>query len=370
MVGIEVLILIVMILVHDKVEKNRDLNIDDMCLRVQAIVIIPSEFVYEEDLSNHFIFLLFGYFPCFCCYTPAAKLSAIPRCYSEKIDKNPQAHPSFRIGVSMVEWMLVIIWAMAAPERRKFLFSPNYGLIVFIVSVIFYFIHTQYLYFFPDFGLPNGIPIRSMYGYAFNGELEELERIKTPEFFKDARIVWDVDNPANSKLPSGIERDSIWGHAFYGELDEFKRKDGDKKCHKRHPLFKNIDMTPRKLAKSNNQEHIIEYIDGLRSGNFKRRETAENARSDILQGYRRAEDIQARAFWDTPQGTDDLGSKKEDTPAMYALSMGQFHVVKYLEKEKGATRHRDIFNQQNRFKFMNEKFARRYIGREYWTIEQ
>ena len=51
---------------------------------------------------------------------------------------------------------------------------------------------------------------------------------------------------------------------------------------------------------------------------------------------------------------------------MYALSMGHYHVVGYLEKEKGAKLHRLIFNEQ----VMNEEFAREYIGTEYFKDEQ
>ena len=147
-------------------------------------------------------------------------------------------------------------------HQFMFLFSYHHGLCVFIVSIICYIIYTQYLYLFPHFQLPFNIPIRSRFGYAFTGELEELQRIKEP------------------------------------------------------------------LVQQTKQE-----------------------------------------FWDQGYGFFFLN------PAMLALSNNQHHVVQWLEKEKGAQKHIDLFNErfiQRRnstsveFKAMNADFARDTIGVEYF----
>ena len=65
-------------------------------------------------------------------------------------------------------------------------------------------------------------------------------------------------------------------------------------------------------------------------------------------------------FWEMPASSRYYGVKW-DTPAMYALSMGHYHVVEYLEKEKGAKLHTLVFNQQTEFKSMNTEFARKYL---------
>ena len=111
-----------------------------------------------------------GFAPCCCCYTPSLLIS---NCCHQRKQKGYR-HPSVRIGLSMMEWMIIIIWALVDDDKYKLLFSFEHGLFIFILSMICYFIHTQYLYFFPDLSLPHGIPIRSIYGYAFCGELEEL----------------------------------------------------------------------------------------------------------------------------------------------------------------------------------------------------
>ena len=139
-------------------------------------------------------------------------------------DAETYKHPGIRIGVSMMEWIFLIIWAISIPARSRFLFSFDYGLSVFIASGICYFIHTQYVYFFPNFSLPGKVSTRSIYGYAFNGELKELQRLKVPEKLKQVNMEWDDDNPENSKLPDGSDRESAHGYAFYGELDQFKNK--------------------------------------------------------------------------------------------------------------------------------------------------
>ena len=222
MLGIEVVMLAVLILGYEGIT---NLSVDDICLRMQAIVIIPSEFVYERQLhssnnvkdapkrcmddfkrcsgeycSGFFI----GCLPCCCCFTPAICLSSL-FCFRKK---ESYRHPSIRIGLSFMEWIFVIIWAIAIPERSKFLFSFNYGLVIFIVSGICYFIHTQYLYFFPDFSLPGKVSIRSIHGYSFNGELEELQRVRTPKG-ETRPVFWNGDKlhtPAMYALSMGHHR--------------------------------------------------------------------------------------------------------------------------------------------------------------------
>ena len=371
MLGIEVLMLSILIIGFDVLSSNQSLNIDDICLRVQAIVIVPSEFVYAEEADSVFrgkfnanefkkrdercIGFFLGCLPCCCCNTFAILLSSL--CYQRV--QHPYGHPSVRIGLSMVEWIFVIIWGLSIPERGKFLFLFDYGLAVFIVSGICYFIHTQYIYFFPDFSLPGKVSIRSIYGYAFNGELEELQRVKTPKKFEVLDIEWDDDNPANSKLPDGIERDSVWGYAFYGDLEGLKEKQGrNTYFDTKHRSYRKLKITPMVLAYSNQQHHIVEYIqetarDGRRGNVF------NDLNMKIARSYLKGDfwDI-AASFW-----------SPSHTPAMYALSMGHYHVVEYLEQEKGAKLHRDIFNAQKKFTAMNIEFGRTYIGQGYFSLQ-
>ena len=379
MLAVEVIVLAILIVFYEKIEYNNDLNIDDICLRVQAIVIVPSEFMYADEADNWFegrfnrndfanrdkncqgFFL--GFLPCCCCYTPAALLSSLCTLREDDTYK----HPGVRIGLSMMEWIFLIIWALSIPERSKFLFSFNYGLAVFIVSGICYFIHTQYMYFFPDFSLPGKVSIRSIFGYAFNGELEEIQRLKRPKKFERISMEWDDDNPSKSKLPKEMQRDSLFGYAFYGELEKFKAAHGDsKRFNSRAREYDFINITPILLAMSNNQDHIVKYIEenAEERGTYKYDgKGVKELNLEIARAYLTID------FWDV--GNSGRGyCATWDTPAMYALSMGRYHVVEYLEKEKGAKLHKLIFNEQDKFKSMDIEFARRYIGKHHFEFFQ
>ena len=49
MLAVEVLLLTILIVWYEKMHSQENLNVDDICLRVQAIVIVPSEFIYAES---------------------------------------------------------------------------------------------------------------------------------------------------------------------------------------------------------------------------------------------------------------------------------------------------------------------------------
>ena len=374
MLSIEVLILVVLIVWYDRIYTRQIslLNIDAVCLRVQALVIIPSElmyanagthwlkgrFNYEEfkDCRMSCVGFFMGCLPCFCCYTPAILLSSLPSLCNVG-QKSAYKHPSVRMGLSLIEWIFLIIWAISIPERSKFLFSSNYGLAVFIVSGICYFIHTQYRYLFPDFSLPHNVSIRSIYGYAFNGELSELQRSKVSKKFERMTMEWDDDNPANSKLPNGIPKDSTFANAFYGDLEALKvHKWRDTEFKMGVPWIDTKRMTYTTLAYSNKQYHVVKWIEeNAKDGVAWQGKICNDMTAEIARTYITAD------FWDSAPSGEFWVMYPCCTPAMYALSMGQYHVVEYLEREKGAKLHRLIFNAQNKYKTMNEEFARQFF---------
>eukprot|EP01084_Bolivina_argentea_P132877 234485_1 len=186
----EVLIIIILYL---KYVKKKKFTIDELCLLLQTIIVLPSELVYAEKASYHPTFAAkfnrndfkactrrfwctMSCGICF-CYTPSVLISTL--CH---FGRQHYIHCNLRIAISMMEWVFIILCAIFMDNRFFFLFSVNHGLYVFIVSIICYIIYTQYLYLFPDFSLPFNVSGRSRFGYAFNGELDELQRIKIPEF--------------------------------------------------------------------------------------------------------------------------------------------------------------------------------------------
>jgi len=78
------------------------------------------------------------------------------------------------------------------------------------------------------------------------------------------------------------------------------------------------------------------------------------------------EDQHVTAFvnpWDEIQGIDE-----GTTPAMFALSNGHYNIVQWLESEKFAKRHKEIFEFQTKFTKMDKEFARYCIDldNKYW----
>merc|ERR1712013_155711 len=84
--------------------------------------------------------------------------------------------------VSFLEFVLVIVYGIVAEsgDRRDFLLGQNSGLSVFITAIVCFIICSQWLALIPPFGLPFDIGCRSSWGYAYAGELAELEKIKFP----------------------------------------------------------------------------------------------------------------------------------------------------------------------------------------------
>eukprot|EP01084_Bolivina_argentea_P097960 176085_1 len=92
-----------------------NINVDEMFLRVQALVILPSEMVFsyngaKKEATNcgdwYGVFFGCCWTWC-CCYIPSVFLSTL--CC--KRDSH-YIHSNFRIGVSMVEWIIMIIYAL------------------------------------------------------------------------------------------------------------------------------------------------------------------------------------------------------------------------------------------------------------------
>merc|ERR1712130_238756 len=191
-------------------------SLDGIMLNIQALVVLPTETIFALPANKYFNC---GYNPfdddnkgktfyendgisqlevnkedcfimtlttCFCCYIPSVLLSTLC-CFG---NNEHYMHPDFRIGISMIEWIILIGFGISDYVNKddenvtNFLFDQQYGLYVFIVGILFYFIYSQYMYFLPHFVLPHGVSIRGKYGYAFNGELEELKRMKDENILK------------------------------------------------------------------------------------------------------------------------------------------------------------------------------------------
>ena len=111
----------------------------------------------------------------FCVWCGAAITAPYQCCCRDKV----YHFPSVRIGTSLMEWIILIVFGILIDNKSSYLLKSEHCLYFFISSLIFYVIFTLYPYLMPDLRLPADIPIRSMHGYAFFGAQAELERLNT-----------------------------------------------------------------------------------------------------------------------------------------------------------------------------------------------
>ena len=179
---------------------------------------LPPEWIMEvDDLGSYYNFVSAAILSVFCAFCGCAITPPYTCCWKEKF----YFFSSIRIGISLMEWIILIIVGILVEydvikDTTKYLFVPQHCLNFFIVFLIFYFVYTFFPYLMPDLRLPAEISIRSMCGYAFLGEITELERLNKSNILREndninynSNIdVWDT--PAND-----IE---FLGNHFYKEF--------------------------------------------------------------------------------------------------------------------------------------------------------
>eukprot|EP01084_Bolivina_argentea_P249892 418483_1 len=195
LLGAESFALIVFTLLEICNRGIQSVSVDDIFLRIQTLVTMPSElvFAYKIDAMNvedaptcDLVLYQYRNHGCcaglcrfciglcwtgFCCYWPSIWLSRL--CCLRKVH---YWNPDFRIGTSLMEWTILIIYA-AFINNEEFLFSVHNGFALFIFGFLCFIIYTQYMALLPNFAVPMGYSIRSKWGYAFSGDMEELSRL-------------------------------------------------------------------------------------------------------------------------------------------------------------------------------------------------
>ena len=85
---------------------------------------------------------------------------------------------SARILVSFVEWVIIILVGIYIETENNYLLSRKHCLDFFIVSICCFGIYALfYPFLMPDIRLPQNVSIRSKFGYAYLGNIVELERL-------------------------------------------------------------------------------------------------------------------------------------------------------------------------------------------------
>eukprot|EP01084_Bolivina_argentea_P251735 422336_1 len=205
----------------------------------QALIVMPSDLVFQETLTepfseiccfgNHDHRLITGIYNIFCCYW----IGFIPSTLWRRIGN---IAPAERIGLSFMEFLFMILYAIFYNngERLMFLVSLSHGLYVFVVTLIYFIIYTQYRFFFPRVSLPHNIDPLSRYGVAFNGELEELKK-----------IVWDDSDKCCQRKEK-----------YEKQQQRTKREFWNKPC------VHSEDITCIVLALANEKYNVVEWLKG------------------------------------------------------------------------------------------------------------
>merc|ERR1712130_420619 len=141
--------------------------------------------------------------------------------------------------------------------------------------------------------------------------------------------------------------------AFNGELEELKRMKDE------NILKKIVFKRPNRSVKWNvTKEFIVKHINAMRDDiNI----SSTNLKMDKAYELT-VQLININVYIFNPW--DDTAYNKGATPAMFALSNGHYNIVQWLESEKLAKKHKEIFEYTK----MDEELARYYIDpyNEYW----
>ena len=363
-ISVEIILLLGIVVGWDDTA-NR-LNAEDWCLRIQELVIMPSELVYaqpfEDLLYGVKLITLCGGSICFCSI-PAILISTLC-CHRD----NCYMHMTIKIGLSMLEWSVLIVWSFMDEDKFNLLFNDNHGLYVFIISIICYLVYTQYLALFPNFSLPHNIPIRSNYGYAFNGELEELKRIKdTIRVEAPIAFDWNDEDPSKSMLYCRVGSDvdrRIFEMAFFGELTQLMSYHQEMTVKRYHTNWNyrkgcydymrqtKLFICPALLALSNKQYEVVKWLEDEQGANYHQKLFRNQSVYDNMDYLFAREYLPG--IWDKPyKGT--MG-----TCILLALSNKQYHVVEWLMTEE------DVKLPYN-FDGMEYRLARKCIGDHYFV---
>eukprot|EP01083_Nonionella_stella_P083066 229501_1 len=171
---------------------------DTVLLAISSIIVIPSEDVYgiagapwhafcgsafldpDDRDAAECVVVLFANICC--CLGPASFLAAISFLCKDDHDHYISLPPAIRIGTSLYEIILLVIWAFVVDDgsRKHFLLDEEHGLVVFVVTCVCFLIFSQYRVLFPDFSLILDVSVRSKWGYAYSNELTELQKINVP----------------------------------------------------------------------------------------------------------------------------------------------------------------------------------------------
>eukprot|EP01084_Bolivina_argentea_P009760 18214_1 len=359
--GIMLAIDLVFIFVSVRFRDDFEFNADSVLLVVNSLIVIPSEEFYASGKEWAWFLGNFGrgadcnFIVCFlngCCCLGAAVCCALcsvalkERCIIRD-DIEVYTVPTFRIGVSITEFIVLIIWAFYGEngERTDFVFSWDYGLSIFIATCACFVIHSQYLILFPNFSLPCGVSARSKWGYAYSNEFSELVKVKVPT----KKMPYKINK--TSKVPYTVHDET----SFWDEPYQYRNW---------------IPLTACVLAWSNGQQGSVNFLEERGAvahkdisqsiiNSFQHKDLPKNSKLRLCNrdAYEKYEDripytstvrcvisfeiTNAKEFWDEPIAYSENKEEKPITAAVYALAKENYDIVNWLENQ-GAEAHKGL----------------------------
>eukprot|EP01084_Bolivina_argentea_P030231 56047_1 len=208
--GFELLLILILAIGPAKVNKPpKKVTAAALFKFVPYIIVTPSDKLGSANLSRHIKhifagenhFLVAMMLCTLCCCLPCCTVSGLIASCCGLRKRSVGGPVVYRIGISLMEWVLLILWPFIDETRWKYLFSDEHGLYLFIISFVCFLIFTQYLSLIPSFSLPINIDATKRFGQAFNGELEELKNIKPkiPSIIRQYRIITWINKETKRK---------------------------------------------------------------------------------------------------------------------------------------------------------------------------
>jgi len=389
LLGVELLIVVVLTFIESNANSFgvERITFDECLLRFQALVILPSEMVYaasagegngshqaltdcgrqshrtrkkdktrEEkwDIREGFTGFACGICPTLCCfYFPAIMLSTLCRVRNDHF-----VHPTLRIGVSMSEWTIIIFFHVYdVYNEENFLLHDERGLFLFIIGLVCFLIYSQYLSLLPKFILPLNASIRSKFGYAFNGELEELKRLNLSAFGSKKRYVMSVyyDQLRANKLGESIVKKKLKVSALCDDVVDF--------------LMRELKVSAQASRFYHNKPRIYVPRFDLRITD-KQTEISDGELREKVQQKVGDEWVVILSPVDEEIGDKDGDGGLEATMTMFAFANEHYDIVEWLEQEHNARRHQALFGHMrgNQDKL---EFVRNFLDpdRTYFSVQ-
>ena len=351
---------------------KKTLSIDSVFLTLNQLVVLPPEWIFliDDSFNNDILSVIL-----YCCCCSICGWLIIPP-YIKKDSIHLMS--SIRIGTSFIEFIILLIFGIIDyyfnnDNSDNYLFNYKHCLIFLILSIIFFTIYTQYKYLMPDLSLPNNISLRSKWGYAFLGEVEEMQRlndihINDKNFWLEIHGIDNSYNNYDNELDDDDNNDNINKRLLYENTIRRKKKLEDirywlndcfNKFKTKYPklierLFEiivyDMKLNVNYLINNGNKQDMENVLNKL--NNCKDSDSFEMDYNEITI------ELLMDALNKFQLNYLYYNTTDSECCAMYALANKQYKAIEWLKKNNGI---RAIWINNKHFKQGDYRWARRLL---------